>query len=73
MTTATMRGSGVIRFENDISIFEDSPRLYISNGSDGWEQVEFTAYGNYTEKGCENNSSPRKSLKKNLNYIGRNV
>ncbi len=54
---ATMRGSGEIRFGNGTSVFEDSPRLYLSNGSDGWENVEFTAYGNYIKKGREKSYS----------------
>jgi hypothetical protein len=48
---ATMRGSGEIKFGNEISIFKDSPRLYISNGIYGWEDVEFIAYGKYMGKG----------------------
>lgn len=50
-----MRGSGTITFGNGIAKFTKSPRLYISHGDDveGWEQVEFIAYGKLIDKGVE--------------------
>ncbi len=48
-----MRGSGSVTLGNNIAKFKNSPRLYISqeDGIQGWEQVEFIAYGKLVEKG----------------------
>mmetsp|Transcript_12499 Transcript_12499/g.18346 ORF Transcript_12499/g.18346 Transcript_12499/m.18346 type:complete len:498 (+) Transcript_12499:91-1584(+) len=47
-----MRGGGDIVLGNNEAVFYGKPRLYINNTvAGGWENVEFTAYGNYIALG----------------------
>jgi len=46
---AVLRGNGDITISNGTLYAINSPRLYISSGTEaGWENVEFTAYGYYS-------------------------